>query len=193
MLGLLFNRGVFLGEQAPSAGLYLIDTIPAQDTGLNVWTLKDYSSLISSYVGLTTRLVVEYTFGGGIAGDIQLDDIYVGSSNFYDPETGVNSFETNTTTTMETDYTLVSWMTLLTATTAGEWNRDSGGTPSPNTGNIAGFTGDYYYYAEVSGGVADNKYWLRSPTAVMNDTKFEMRVAQYGANCGEIKVYLEVI
>ena len=165
-------------------------SIPAQNDA--TWTLR--SADISGFNGAQAYVVFRYINGSDINfpfdGDIQLDDFNLGG-NSYDPETSTHSFETSTSNI--TTYSTVTWNALGTGTNNNQWNRDNLGTVSTNTGNTSGNTGDYYFYAETSGGAtAGFYYWLRSPLITISSSTLSFYSAQNGSNCGSLEVYLDV-
>ena len=165
-------------------------SIPAQNDA--TWTLR--SADISGFDGAEAYVVFRYINGTtgtqAYHGDIQLDDFNLGG-NSYDPETSTHSFETSRSNI--TTYSTVLWYALDTGTTGNRWNRDDLGTVSTNTGNTSGNTGDYYFYAETSGGAtAGFYYWLRSPLITISSSTLSFYSAQNGENCGSLEVYLDV-
>jgi hypothetical protein len=164
-------------------------SIAAQNNA--TWT--QYTADISNYIGKTVRFVIKSEANGAYTGDNQIDDISVGG-NTYNPEDGTNSFQRANSTSTTLEYTGVTWENLADGTTGGRWNRDSDGTPSSNTGNTAGYTGTYYYYTEVTSNYNTGlRYWLRGPECTVSNGTLSLYVAQNGASCGPIEVYLDVI
>ena len=177
-------------SSAPPSGLTpALITIPAQNN--STWTYR--SANISSYIGSRVHVVFRYingTAGTTFRGDVQLDDFNLGGYSF-DPETSTHSFGTSTNST--STYSSVSWAGLPTGTNQGIWNRDGFGTPSSGTGNTSGNTGSFYYYAETTGSVHGQYYWLRSPPIRLSTSTLSFYSAQNGDNCGSIDVYLDII
>ena len=185
------SNTVSLTPQSIDLGLSdVLISIPAQNNA--TWT--EYTADINKYINHTVRIVVLSKTNGNYTGDNQIDDINVGG-NSYDPENGTESFQRNSALANgTTEYATVSWESLATSETQGKWNRDYNGTPSSNTGNVAGHTGDYYFYTEVSNYyTTDYRYWLRGPECTVSNGTLSIWVAQNGAACGPIEIYLDVI
>ena len=165
-------------------------SVPAQNS--SVWILR--SADISQYIGATARLVIRYLGGSSYTGDVQFDDFTIGST-FYDPNVGTNGFERNNVAGTISDYSLVTWSALTTATSGGGlFLRDTSGTSSGSTGLTSGHTGTYYYYAESSSPGYPSKYfWLRSPEVEITNGTLSFWSAQYGATCGAFEAYLDII
>ncbi len=169
-------------------------TVTAGDDG-GSWALKSFD--ISDYIGSECRLVFKYLSGTDYTGDVQLDDINFGS-NDYDPEDGAHSFERSSSVgSAPSTYSSVSWEALPTtaSSTEGLFNRYDDVPASSFTG-IAAYTGNYHFYAETStdGSGFSNKYfWLRSPAVTITNGTLNFRLGKYGATCGQVDVYIEVI
>lgn len=148
------------------------------------------------YRGATVRPVFFYeNTSGGFKADLQLDSIDL-DGNFYGA--GTETFQTTTSSTDISNYSSASFSNVATATTAGRWNRDTGGTPSTGTGRTDAAGGNYYYYAETTSpaNVAGFKFILRGPQVTLgNDPDFTFYEARYSSDntMGTLKVYLEVI
>ena len=160
------------------------------------WQLVDLSSAITAYAGATARVVFRYQSGSSFTGDLQLDAISVGP-NTYGFESGVDSFETSTTTDGATSSygSVTSFQALATGTTNGYWNRDTGNTPSSGTGNLGAYAGSYFVYAEVTSTGFPNKYfWLRGPEVVLESSSPTLGFAlgREGATIGTLDVYLDI-
>lgn len=176
-------------------------SVPAQNN--STWTQR--TADISDYIGQNVRLVVLYQSGADYRGDIQLDDFNIGGNTF-DPQSGKNGFQTQTVidnsklsnvNSIQSDYDAVSWQDILSEgsdhqASSGFFLRDSGGTPSGSTGNTAGNTGSYYFFAETSFDGTNNDIWLRSPEVVINNETLSVYTAQNGLYCGPIYFYLEL-
>lgn len=176
-------------------------SVPAQNSA--TWTQR--TADISDYIGQNVRLVVLYQSGTTYQGDIQLDDFNIGGNTF-DPQNGKNGFQTQTVidnsqlsnvNSIQSDYNAVSWQDILSEgsdhqASSGFFLRDSGGTPSGGTGNTAGNTGSYYFFAETSYDGSSNDIWLRSPEVTVNNSTLSVYTAQNGATCGPIYFYLEL-
>ena len=176
-------------------------SVPAQNN--STWTQR--TADMSDYTGQSVRLVVLYQSGTTYQGDIQLDDFNIGGNTF-DPQNGKNGFQTQTVidnsqlsnvNSIQSDYNAVSWQDILSEgsdhqASSGFFLRDSGGTPSGGTGNTAGNTGSYYFFAETSYDGSSNDIWLRSPEVTVNNSTLSVYTAQNGATCGPIYFYLEL-
>ncbi|OJJ17535.1 hypothetical protein BKI52_27110 [marine bacterium AO1-C] len=74
------------------------------------------------------------------------------------------------------------------------WTRDSGGTPSSNTGPSTGSNGSYYMYVEASGngtGYPDKVAILNSPCfdiSAMNNPTFKFDYHMYGSRVNNLKL-----
>jgi hypothetical protein len=167
----------------------LLDTVTGQNA---VWSQRIVD--VSNYSGVTAYLVFEYANGSSFTGDIQLDSIDIGG-NLYTFDSSVESFERNSNLNSST-YDTTTWTALTTGTSGGgSWLRDSGGTASSNTGLTTAAGGFWYVYAETSNpaAVAGYKFWLRSPSVVINSDTFSYYEARSGAGIGTLNVYLDVI
>tara|TARA_R110002153_G_scaffold127462_1_gene275056 strand:+ start:1959 stop:2657 length:699 start_codon:yes stop_codon:yes gene_type:complete len=154
-----------------------------------------YSLDISDYAGLTAKLVIEYTSGNRYTGDFQIGGNIVAGSTTWNPNSGLNSFETSTSSV--TSYSSVSWTPIANATTFGRWNRRTGNTPSGGTGVTSASPVGYFYYAETSGnntGYPDKKIWLKSPnfSITNSDDTIEFYMGHFGATVNEFKIYLDI-
>lgn len=187
------------GSQSTPGGVTSrLISVPAQNS--SVWTQR--TANISSYIGKTVRLVILYQSGSSFTGDVQLDDFNIGGNTF-DPIS--QNFEVQTTAdnsqiasgnldNIQSDYDAVSWTTVGTNTAAyGFFVLDAGGTPSGSTGLTSGNTGSYYYYAETSSSGSLNDIWIRSPEVTVQSSTLSFYTAQYGATCGPIYAYLDVV
>ena len=162
------------------------------------WQLIDLSSAITAYAGATARVVFRYQGGSSFTGDLQLDAISVGP-NTYGFESGVDSFETSTTTDGATSSynSVTSFQALATGTTNGLWNRDTGNTPSSGTGNLGAYAGSYFVYAETTSngaGFPDKYFWLRGPEVVLeaSNPTLGFALGREGATIGTLDVYLDI-
>jgi len=167
----------------------VLDTVSGQSAS---WSQRTVD--ISDYNGATAYLVFEYTNGASdFTGDIQLDLIEIGG-NTYSFETSSDGFQKNSVLNVST-YSAVTWTALTTGSSGGgNWFRDSGGTPSTGTGLTTAASGSYYVYAETSSpaNVSGYKFWLRSPSVVINSNTFSYYEARSGASMGTLNVYLDV-
>lgn len=73
-----------------------------------------------------------------------------------------------------------------------DWTRDSGGTPSSNTGPASGADGSpYYMYLETSSGsayTAGDTAILLGPSIINSNIRFSFKYHMYGANIGTLSV-----
>ncbi len=161
------------------------------------YELVNLSTAFAPYVGEQGRLVFQYTSGTSFRGDIQIDDVNIGSSSNYSFEADGQDWETtndNTTTSTYTDayYQGLTWLPVITGTTANKWNRDSGGTSSSGTGLPFAYDGSFYLYVETSTPGYSNKVtWLRSPPVTLDTATLNYALGRYGANIGTIRVFWE--
>ena len=170
----------------------ILDTVSGQN---NAWSQRTVD--VSGYAGATVRPVFRYLNGSSFRGDIQLDQIVIGgtTSSF---ESSADSYQRSNTGSNTATYSSVPWEAVSTAGSNGEWKRDSGGTPSGNTGRTDAAAGSFYLFAETSGGggVGNNAYfWLRGPAVTLDSSNpvFTYYEARYGASIGTLDVYLDVI
>ena len=156
---------------------------------------------LTDYSGCVVRAVWHYVSGSSYTGDYQLDNIIVTNTGLgtYTFESSNHSFETSFG---QSTYGGVSWGSVSTGTTPEKWNRESGDTPSEDTGldpdSNSGGGGSYHVYAETSGdGYPNSNFWLRSPEIWLPNNSssklLQFDYAAYGATVGQIKVYVDVI
>jgi len=199
-----FTRSV-LGTPLPvAASAVSLGLSPVLDTRTGQYSTSAYeqvnlSSAFAPYVGSTGRLVFQYTSGSSFTGDIQVDDINIGSSNNYSFEATGQSFETTTdgstdTTRDDTFYQGLSFTSVLTSGIASNrWNRDLGGTSSGSTGLAFADAGSYYLYVETtSPGFPYKVTWLRSPEVTLDTATLNFALGRYGATIGTLRVFWEV-
>lgn len=186
----------FYGASAGTTTVTQLGTL--SPTSSSSWRTQNFS--ISNHQGETGRFVFRYQNGASgthYIGDFQLDyiaeTISGGTPNVIGNfESGVDSFETSTIS--NATYTNVtSWISVATSTSSQRWNRDSGGTPSSNTGLTTAYNGSFYVYAETSQSGSSNSryYWLRSPEITLNANANNLFFA-YGAlgtNLGTLTAY----
>src|SRR6056300_1139490 len=105
-----FTRSV-LGTPLPvAASAVSLGLSPVLDTRSGQYSTSAYeqvnlSSAFAPYVGSTGRLVFQYVSGSSYTGDIQIDDINIGSSNNYSFETNGDGFLTTATGSTDATYT----------------------------------------------------------------------------------------
>lgn len=201
-----FTRSI-LGAPLPvAASAVSLGLSPVLDTRSGQYSTSAYeqvnlSSAFAPYVGSTGRLVFQYTSGSSFTGDIQIDDINIGSSNNYSFEATGQGFETTINgstdaTYTDTFYQGLSFTSVLTSGIAsGRWNRDLGGTSSGSTGLAFADAGSYYLYVEVTGtslGYPNKVTWLRSPEVTLDTATLNYALGRYGATIGTIRVFWEV-
>ena len=162
------------------------------------WQLVDLSSAITAYAGATARVVFRYQSGTSFTGDLQLDAISVGP-NTYGFESGIDSFETSTTTDGATSSygSVTSFQALFNGTTAGVWDRYNANTPSSGTGNLGAYAGSFFVYAETSTngtGFPNRYFWLRGPEVVLESSSPTLGFAlgRQGTTIGTLDVYLDI-
>jgi len=201
-----FTRSI-LGTPLPvAASAVSLGLSPVLDTRSGQYSTSAYeqvnlSSAFAPYVGSTGRLVFQYTSGSSFTGDIQVDDINIGSSNNYSFEATGQGFETTTNgstdaTYTDTFYQALSFTSVLTSGIAsGRWNRDLGGTSSGSTGLAFADAGSYYLYVEVTGstlGFPNKVTWLKSPEVTLDTATLNFALGRYGATIGTLRVFWEV-
>ena len=166
----------------------------------NVW--EQHTIDISSYASATVRVVFWYLRGTSFTGDIQIDDIYINGTT-YTFESGVENFIGNSAAlnvgTLVTTYPSSMTTTALTTGTSNAfWNRDAAGTPSSSTSSTIdhtlGTTAGFYVYAETSGGLTSQPYFLATPSITLSGSPGNMTfwTSRYGATIGTLQVYVYV-
>ena len=176
-----------------------LSSVIASYTGQYSTTLYqqvDLSSLFSQYLGRTGRLVFQYVSGSSYTGDIQLDDVNIGSNNYGFEATGsgwqttVN--DTSDATITDAFYQGLGWVAVAISVTASRWNMDIGGTGSSGTGIGGADEGSYYLYVETSSPAYPNKVmWLRSPEITLDTAVLNFALGRYGATIGTLSVFWE--
>ena len=169
----------------------LLDSRSTNDTSINTWTQKTYSIGGTAVAGSTGRWVVHIYGTSTFTSDAQYDSITLptsGGNVTYNFDSTTNGFETTTTNvgTNITDFSSASFSGIGSATTAGRWVRDAGGTPSSNTGSSAdhslGTTSGFYLYFETSG-THPLSGFLRSPAVTLASTgTIEWYESAFGAD-----------
>lgn len=155
-----------------------------------------FSLDVSSYVGSTAKLVIEYISGTSYTGDFQIGSNIIAGSTTWNPSDGLNSFQTSTSSVLY--YERVSWISIANSTSAGRWNRRTGNTPSGGTGVASSNPPvGYFYYAETSGsgsGYPNKKIWLRSPnfSITNSDDTIEFYMGHFGSTVNNFKIYLDI-
>lgn len=98
--------------------------------------------------------------------DYAIDDVTINGTN-YSFETNATGWLTSTTQTTSAASAFLNATGVLTTTSASRarWNRDTGTTPSGNTGPTNGNDGTYFLYTEASSPNTTNptNFWLFSP------------------------------
>lgn len=160
------------------------------------------SGSLSAYAGQKGRILFVYQNGLSntfYQGDWQLDDIEL-DGNSYSFESNAQDWITSTNQTNSIGYQSDLWKfqyyksqysTIGTGTTAGRWNRDSGGTPSGSTGLTTGYDGSFYIYAETSSGGNGHVYTCASPLIQLSSNPGALTFAagRYGSNIGALTGY----
>jgi hypothetical protein len=194
--GLLSKRYLQSKSAATVIGTGMSSLI-LQTTGENSnWVQK--TTDISAYGGTTVRPVYHYDMIATVfTADLQLDNIVVGDET-YNFNSNATGWQTTTTDTSIGNYDSASFTNVATGTTAGRVNRDSGGTPSNNTGATTDADGSgtgHYLYFETSSPAnsANYDFLLRGPEVTLPSnptwTWFENRT---GASMGNLNAYLYV-
>ena len=180
--------GTQTGTSEPLGLSNSLETVSGQ---VDAWTQHNID--ISSFSKGQVYIVFRYVSGTSYTGDIQLDAINI-DGTLYSFESDSDGF-TESASTNTTNYGSVTWQAVPTGTSAGHWNRDSGGTPSGSTGRSDAASGSYYVYAETSsGGNPNYTFWLRSPLITLSDTAtLSYYEARYGATIGTLDVFIDVV
>lgn len=179
----------YYGASSSPAGWTTVDTISGQSAS---WSTRTPSTIQPANTG--GRYVFVYqngTAGTSYEGDIQLDDIRINGTT-YSFESDAQDFQRaqSVSSWSTTDYDNQGFSDVTTATTSNYWNRDTGGTPSSNTGLTTADDGSYYLYAETSGTSSGWYYVLRSPwISGVASPSFEYAEARSGGNIGTLTVY----
>ena len=183
--------GDFYGAASgPSAGLS--PSLFSVGGNNNAWVSRSVD--ITDYQGALVRPVFLHTgINNNFYADMQLDQIGF--------DTVLESFESGatgwqTTRRSTADYASAAFYDVLTGTTTGYWNRDSGGTPSSSTGRTDAADGSWYLYSEASSYFTPTyKYYLRGPIKVLspNQANLNFYEARYGSTMGTLYVYLDVL
>jgi hypothetical protein len=152
------------------------------------WSLHTIN--VAAYAGRTVRLVLHYVSGSSFTGDIQIDDANL-DGTAYDFE-AADGWQVSTN--QSSTYAGAAWSTLAIGTTAGQFNLDTGTTPSTGTGDLGAHGGSYFMYAETTDpGFPSVDYWARSPEVVLDSSPtLSLWVGREGATIGTLDVHLEV-
>jgi hypothetical protein len=185
-------------------GLGLSSALATKSGQYNCSSYESIEVDLTNYIGNTVKIVIHYVSGSDYTGDVQVDDITLwnDSKNAGQPSYGfsnsANNFQTSTTDTAS--YSNVTWSYVADGTTQLRWNRDSGGTPSSNTGLAFDAGGNpsspFYLYAEASNsGYPSKNFWLRSPNVSVTSTyhNLEVYLARCGSTIGTVKIHVDVV
>jgi len=184
----------------------LLDTITGNDSSVNTWTQKSYGASDGLTANSTGVLLIHMVVSSFRA-DMQVDDFNFGSG-IIDFESSANNFQTTTVGTglttylstlsdagKESTYNGLTFSNVITSSTntSGIWNRDSGGTPSSNTGSTTDHTlgagGDYLYFESSSSSHPIGGY-LRSPSVTLGSTpSISFWTSRFGVNMGNAEVW----
>lgn len=146
---------------------------------------------ISDHVGKTGRFLARYDRTGSFRGDIQFDDVTVGTQ-FWDLslQSVATQWERKFGTGGVEDYADVSWTNVSSGTSNSLWNyKSSRGTGSSGTGVSTGFTGNGQIYYEA-GGSGNGRTWLRSPETSIESGDFSFALGALGTGLGTLDVFL---
>ena len=111
------------------------------------------------------RIAWHYVSGTNFRGDYAIDTVSL-QGNSYNFDASNDSFVCSTSDTSSSTAALSGSASVANTTTNGRWNRDSGGTPSSNTGPSSAQSGSFYLYCETTGngtGYPNKNFWLFSP------------------------------
>jgi hypothetical protein len=173
-------------------------------TSINSWV--QHTADISAYASATVRIIFWYAQGSSFTGDIQIDDIEL-DGNFYSFEGSNHDFLKNNTSlpngygtgNLASNYPIINKGILTTGTTGGQWNIDTGGTPSGNTGSTIdhtlGTTSGSYVYAETSGPTNNRPFLLETPDVELSASPGNLTfwTSRFGATMGTLSVYMYVV
>ncbi len=181
---------------AGGGGTYLLRTLLGSTAAWESIT-DDISTYVSA--GSNVRIAFQYKSGASYTGDVQIDSVQIPNDFIHNFDGSAESYEVATATSSDVPYdSVAAWSPIATSgSTTGIFNRDSGGTPSGNTGLTTASSGSWYIYAETSAtgiGYPNMYFWVRTPAITLstNATSLVYAVARYGATIGTLKTYLIV-
>lgn len=147
---------------------------------------------ISDHIGKTGRFLARYDRTGGFRGDLQFDDVTVGTQ-FWDlsSQSAATQWQRSSTSSGVSSYSSVNWQNIPTSgATNGLWAYSlSAGTGSAGTGVATGYTGSGHIFHETSGG-ATGRTWLRSPETTITTGDFSFALGALGTELGALDVFL---
>ena len=132
------------------------------------WSQQTGSSYPSLSSGTKYRILFQHRKNNsGFRGDYAIDEVNI-SGTTYDFDSNATGWLTTTihTGTLSTAWSNASQVPTTTGSVRGRWNRDTGTTPSSDTGPTSGFGGSgYFLYTEATSPNTTNPswFWLFSP------------------------------
>ena len=170
-LSLTFYESRF-GATIGTVNVYVVDTSgniqgsaiysASGDLGTSAWFLR---TAATPDVSGSFRIAWHYVSGTNFTGDYAIDAVTLqGNTYNFDTSDGfVTTSGLNTTSSTAALSNAIS-VPLSTSPVLGQWNRDTGSTPSGSTGPSGAFSGTHYLYTESSTPNYSNvNMWLFSP------------------------------
>ena len=156
--------------------------------GLQLYNINiagtDYAG--SSVIGATGHIYFRMDSTNDYRQDAQLVSIdydgggYHGVGSPFDSTWGYSQWKTTSQTTNTSYNHSATWSTVVSGSTAGKWNYDTGNTPSGSTGQDSGSSGCIYY--EGSGSSAYYKdVYLRSKEVTFQSNTIKTKWYHYGS------------
>ena len=160
------------GSNMGSVNVYVVDT-SGSIQGSAVYSASGDDGLTGGWAQRTAtapdvsgsfRVAWHYVSGSNFRGDYAIDTVSL-QGNSYNFDASNDSFLRNTSDTSSSATAFSGSASVADGTSAGRWNRDSGGTPSSSTGPSSAQSGSFYLYCETSGssGNPSKNFWLFSP------------------------------
>ena len=159
------------------------------------WSWKEASADISAYIGKTGRFLVKYDRTGTIYGDLQLDNVTLGTQTWdFSTVAQAQQWDRQNTTSGRSSYNSVSWQSVPSSNgvAPGYWGwKSTNGTPTGNTGVSSGWGGQVFAETSLSGATgASGTTWLRSPETLISSGDFYFNYGAYGSGLGTLTVFL---
>lgn len=164
-------------------------------SSMNGWRVA--TGDVSAHIGKTGRFVIKHNRTGQIYGDMQFDDVRLGTT-FWDlsSQSVAMQFQRSNTTSGRSTYGSVGWENIPSSNGVAParigW-KSSAGTPTANTGVSFGYTGSGQVFSEtsLSGATgASGGAWLRSPQVTVDSGTFSFAYGAYGSTLGRLTAYL---
>lgn len=143
-------------------------TRSAGSNGVRAWYQKSGSNYPNLSSGTKYRICWHhYKNNSGFDGDYAIDDVTISGTTFDFTSSNGGFLTTQGADYSAVDQAFLNAVAVITSTSAsrGRWNRDTGGTPSTNTGPSSGNGGTgYFLYTEASSpNTTPTNFWLFSP------------------------------